>query len=185
MYFKIILTTLPLITLIILYIVESSINYKAKKIRDQAISYTAPITILIMSAPTFELWLTGSYISIINFLVVIGLLLIILGFALRIAVHLFWLKIIKLHNVRNEKLELITDGLYKSIRNPMWSSTLLLLLGFTFFSHSISSFLILIFFWLPLNAKQLKLEEEYLFKIYGDKFKKYLQKSWRLIPFLY
>lgn len=81
--------------------------------------------------------------------------------------------------------ELITTGLYKYIRHPMYSGTLLGVIGFALVSHSIFVSLItfVIYFWI--FKERLKYEEKLLEKTFGEKYQKYKASSYRLIPFLY
>jgi protein-S-isoprenylcysteine O-methyltransferase Ste14 len=87
--------------------------------------------------------------------------------------------------VVREDHELITTGLYKLLRHPMYSGTLLGVIGFAFVTQSIFISLITfaIYFWI--FNERLKYEEKLLEETFGDKYRKYRESSYRLIPFLY
>ncbi|MFX0085921.1 MAG: methyltransferase family protein [Candidatus Hodarchaeota archaeon] len=87
--------------------------------------------------------------------------------------------------VVRENHELITTGLYKYLRHPMYSGTLLGVIGFALVSQSILISLItfVLYFWI--FNKRLIYEENLLEKTFGEKYQKYKASSYRLIPFLY
>ena len=87
--------------------------------------------------------------------------------------------------VVREEHELITTGLYKFLRHPMYSGSLLGVIGFAFVTQSIFISLItfVIYFWI--FNERLKYEEKLLEGTFGEEYKKYKESSYRLIPFLY
>jgi protein-S-isoprenylcysteine O-methyltransferase Ste14 len=87
--------------------------------------------------------------------------------------------------VVREDHELITTGLYKYLRNPMYSGTLLGVIGFALVSQSIIISLItfILYFWI--FNKRIDYEEQLLEKEFGEEFQRYKASSYRLIPFLY
>ncbi|MFX0184521.1 MAG: methyltransferase family protein [Candidatus Hodarchaeota archaeon] len=87
--------------------------------------------------------------------------------------------------VVRENHELITTGLYRYLRHPMYSGTLLGVIGFALVSQSIFVSLItfVLYFWI--FNKRLIYEENLLEKTFGEKYQKYKASSYRLIPFLY
>jgi protein-S-isoprenylcysteine O-methyltransferase len=87
--------------------------------------------------------------------------------------------------VIRENHELITTGLYKYLRHPMYTGTLLGVIGFALVSQSIIISLITfsIYFWV--FKERIKYEETILEKTFGEKYRKYKGSSYRLIPFLY
>ena len=87
--------------------------------------------------------------------------------------------------VVREDHELITTGLYKYLRNPMYSGTLLGVVGFALVSQSIVISLItfILYFWI--FNKRIIYEEQLLEKEFGEKYQEYKASSYRLIPFVY
>ncbi|MHA2218352.1 MAG: methyltransferase family protein [Candidatus Hodarchaeales archaeon] len=87
--------------------------------------------------------------------------------------------------VVREDHELITTGLYKFLRHPMYSGTLLGVIGFAFVTQSVFVSLItfVLYFWI--FKERLKYEENLLEEAFGEKYLKYKESSYRLIPFLY
>jgi len=120
-----------------------------------------------------------------------GLFLFLIGAALRIKARLelnkkagfggyfrTWkVKILKDH-------QLVTDGLYKHIRNPIYLAEILRNLGFVLiFSSGYGSLQILlasIFLLFRIN-----LEEKILLAEFGEEYKKYKRNTKKLIPYIY
>lgn len=73
------------------------------------------------------------------------------------------------------------EGILKKVRHPLYSGSILILLGFIIFSPSLGNFInftcILIYIFIGI-----KLEEKKLVKIYGQKYAEYKTKVPMLIP---
>lgn len=80
--------------------------------------------------------------------------------------------------------KLIQTGPYKYLIHPSYTGQLGTLLSYTFLmkSYIIILFLCLIFSILP---KRMKLEEEMMKEEFGEEYTDYVNKRWRLIPFIY
>ena len=68
---------------------------------------------------------------------------------------------------------LVTSGIYKHTRNPMYLGFLLILVGWAAATANILSFLFLPAFVLYMNRFQIKPEERALVGIFGDEFTRY------------
>ena len=68
---------------------------------------------------------------------------------------------------------LVTSGIYRRTRNPMYLGFLLMLAGWATAIANMVAFLALPAFVLYMNQFQIKPEERALMSIFGDKFKKY------------
>ena len=83
-----------------------------------------------------------------------------------------------------KKHEIIGIGPYKYIRHPSYTGMLLFLIGFAFISRSLISLLGIIFpiigYWY-----RIKVEEKSLLLHLKKEYKGYMQKTFRLIPFLF
>jgi len=87
--------------------------------------------------------------------------------------------------VVRENHELITTGLYKYIRHPMYSGTLLDVIGFALVSQSIIVSLITFVLYSWIFKERINYEEILLEQTFGEKYQKYKASSFRLIPFIY
>ena len=110
----------------------------------------------------------------------IGILLFVLGWILGISA-LF--KFGTIPAIR-KKSNLITTGVYRVVRHPIYSGTIIAVLGWTILLKSIISivyfpFLFLLYFW------AIVVEERILIEQYGDQYLDYKKEvTKRLIPFI-
>jgi len=88
-----------------------------------------------------------------------------------------------LYRIKKEQ-QLITVGIYKYLRHPIYSAVLLELTGYQLLVNSYLSFIFLpliYFFFLH----QIHLEEKLLIKKYGQKYQNYRQKTKSILPFIF
>jgi len=111
-----------------------------------------------------------------------GLILILLGLIIR------WIAIFSLHQhftvdvavIQNHQL--LSTGIYRHIRHPAYSGSLLSFLGL---GLSFSNYLSILIIFVPVCAAflyRIAVEEKYLKAALGDTYLKYLQSTKRLIP---
>lgn len=84
----------------------------------------------------------------------------------------------------NSKEKLITDGLYKIIRNPTYLGLFILNIGvWIIWPTYLVSYLNICFFFLL--EVQVRCEEDFLEKIYGEEYINYKKTTYRYLPFIY
>ena len=88
------------------------------------------------------------------------------GYAIRITIQMGW------RNAFGEKRGLVTDGYFSKSRNPVYVATWVGLVGWALIANSILVS-ILLGFWAVLYLFAPMLEEPWLDKTYGDKFRAY------------
>jgi len=81
--------------------------------------------------------------------------------------------------------KLNTEGVYKYIRNPMYSGALIAVIGFGLVFRSIITLLIVSIFYFILFKMRIDEEERLLYEAFGEEFTDYKKKSKKLIPFFY
>ena len=74
---------------------------------------------------------------------------------------------------------LVTDGLYRISRNPMYFGFLTALLGVAVMLGNFSSILVVIGFFIVTNRWYIKFEEEVMAKTFGDRYAEYKAKTRR------
>lgn len=77
---------------------------------------------------------------------------------------------------------LVTEGIYKVCRNPMYLGNLLLLLGFGLFANSLLFILIFFPLFVFIYIAIIKAEEAFLFNKFGSQFADYTHQTNALIP---
>jgi protein-S-isoprenylcysteine O-methyltransferase Ste14 len=80
--------------------------------------------------------------------------------------------------------ELVTDGLYRYIRNPSYLGLLIGTLGWALAFRSIIGILLTVLLVVPLVAR-MQAEEALLGERFGEAYAAYRARSWRLIPWVY
>ena len=68
---------------------------------------------------------------------------------------------------------LVSTGLYKISRNPMYVGMLIMLFGFAVWLGSVTPFLVLPLFYFVITAMQIKPEERFLFEKFGAEYQTY------------
>jgi protein-S-isoprenylcysteine O-methyltransferase Ste14 len=81
--------------------------------------------------------------------------------------------------------KLITKGIYKNIRHPMYLGISLILLGLATALSSIYGILFLIILGVPVLLYRISAEEDMLIKEFGQEYLKYMERTKKLIPYIY
>lgn len=79
---------------------------------------------------------------------------------------------------------LVTDGLYRVIRNPSYLGLLVMLAGWALAFRSLCGLALAALFVPPLIARMTS-EEALLAKHFGAEYEAYRARTWRLIPYVY
>jgi protein-S-isoprenylcysteine O-methyltransferase Ste14 len=92
----------------------------------------------------------------------------------------FWDKL-----VIKEDHRLITEGIYAHIRHPIYSSYILLFMGYVVLFQAPISAMLFIAVLVVWYGSRISLEETMLIEKFGDAYRQYRTKTKRLFPFLY
>ena len=87
--------------------------------------------------------------------------------------------------ITEEDHKLCTEGVYKYIRNPMYSGGIIAVIGFGLVFRSVLTLLIVSIFYFIVLKMRIDEEERLLYETFGEEFTNYKKKSKRLIPFIY
>ena len=80
---------------------------------------------------------------------------------------------------------LITKGTYRYIRHPIYSSLILLIGGYSLAFFSIASTILFLIILGPFIIYRIKAEEKQLLELFGSEYLEYMQRTKRIIPFIY
>ncbi|MFX0054889.1 MAG: methyltransferase family protein, partial [Candidatus Hermodarchaeota archaeon] len=80
---------------------------------------------------------------------------------------------------------LVTTGMYQHVRNPQYLGFLLLLIGYSFSLGSIVVALLTMIGLFTIFRSRIRLEEELLLAAFGDEYREYMERTWRLVPRIY
>jgi protein-S-isoprenylcysteine O-methyltransferase Ste14 len=80
--------------------------------------------------------------------------------------------------------QLVTDGIYRTIRNPSYLGLLISVVGWALAFRSILG-LVLAALFVPILIGRMRSEERLLSGYFGAEYEAYRARTWRLIPFVY
>lgn len=83
-------------------------------------------------------------------------------------------------NIKENRLK--TNGSYKFVRNPCYSTFLILEIGLAFICHNLYLFMIPFLFWIEMTIVLKKTEEKWLAKLYGQEYLDYCKRVNRCFP---
>ena len=109
--------------------------------------------------------------------VILGIMFILYGFLLWYAAN-FKTKI----DTHIENNKLATKGVYSIVRNPIYSAFFMLCIGLIFIENNLILFIIPSVCWLYMTILLKNTEEKWLYKLYGNEYKRYCIKVNRCIP---
>jgi protein-S-isoprenylcysteine O-methyltransferase Ste14 len=81
--------------------------------------------------------------------------------------------------------QLVKEGIYSVVRHPIYSSYLLLFIGFCTMLQSFSGLGLLTVISIIWFGSRIQIEEAMLIDQFGDEYRNYQQQTKRLIPFVY
>ncbi|MFX0072924.1 MAG: methyltransferase family protein [Candidatus Hermodarchaeota archaeon] len=87
--------------------------------------------------------------------------------------------------ITEEDHQLFTEGVYRYIRNPMYSGTLIAVIGFCLVFRCIITLIVIFIYYFLIFRMRIIIEEKILIKKFGKQFEEYKKRTKRLIPFLY
>ncbi len=83
-----------------------------------------------------------------------------------------------------EDHQLITHGIYRFTRHPIYFGVLIAIMGAPVYAPSLYGFLVLSLLF-PIFLNRIRMEEEMLIEEFGDAYRTYRETTRKLIPFIY
>jgi len=120
-----------------------------------------------------------------NLLLYFGSVLIIVGMIIRFIAIRSLGKFFTVDLAIQDNHRLIMTGLYKYIRHPSYSGSLLSFLGFSLSLNNWLSFIIIMLPILVTFINRIYIEEKLLRKEFGSEYEEYSKRTKRLIPLIY
>jgi len=80
--------------------------------------------------------------------------------------------------------QLITHGIYKYVRHPVYSGVILRAFAIPIYATSLLGFLFALMA-IPLFNYRIGVEEKMLIEEFGDEYLEYTKAAWKLFPYLY
>ena len=153
-------------------------NYKPpKKLRALFIIHYAPILLMVLIGPITPIYGIWKLQSNVVISITIGIIIFIIGALVYFKWELFWEK--------NYHGQLITEGIFRYIRHPHYTSLLIIGFGLSIFFNSISALLIAIIA-VPIMIISIIDEEKLLIKQYGKEYIEFMKKTpWKILPYIF
>jgi protein-S-isoprenylcysteine O-methyltransferase len=81
--------------------------------------------------------------------------------------------------------QLINTGPYRYVRHPSYSGSMTMLLGFAVCMQNVASIIVVIVPSVSVTLWRIRVEEEALLGAFGERYRAYMQRTKRLVPFVY
>ena len=79
---------------------------------------------------------------------------------------------------------LVTTGLYRYVRHPIYTGTIIRLISIPVFTSSLPG-LVLALLSIPVLDYRIGIEEGMLVEEFGEEYERYRERTWRLFPYIY
>lgn len=112
----------------------------------------------------------------------LGILLFVLGFALTVVAQLAMGASWRIGVDRNEATALVTHGVFARVRNPIYTGILLVLAGMLLLVPSLLATAALACTWIALQLQVRAVEEAYLMRTHGERYRAYARQTGRFVP---
>lgn len=151
------------------------LKYRApKELRALFIVHYAPLLLVILLGPLTAFYGVWEIPADRFVTIVLGVIVFLLGAFVYFKWEIFWRK--------TYEGQLITDGIFRYIRHPHYTSLLVVGFGLALFFYSLVS-LFIAMVAIPVMIWSIIDEEKHLIRQYGEAYKKYMKKvPWRIIP---
>ena len=123
-------------------------------------------------------------LSVFPVLRIVGLALFIIGLTIMIVGQATLWRNYSGTVVIREDHQLVTHGIYRFTRNPIYLGLIMVVIGIPVFAASMYGFLISLLL-IPIILNRIRLEEELLTEEFQDAYQKYKETTKKLIPFIY
>lgn len=114
----------------------------------------------------------------------LGIILFIAGYALRLTSRIMLHKQFSVFVALQKEHKLITTGIYKWVRHPIYTAGVISFIGFILITNSLLGLLMGIFLMLPALLYRIHVEEQMLIAHFGKEYVEYKKKVKALIPWL-
>jgi protein-S-isoprenylcysteine O-methyltransferase Ste14 len=115
---------------------------------------------------------------------ILGLALYVIGLTIALVAQITLKRSYSSTLVIREDHQLVTHGIYRYTRNPVYLGVIIAIIGLPVFASSLYGLLIMSAL-IPIVLNRIRLEEELLTEEFQDAYQKYKETTKKLIPFIY
>ncbi|MEK6921635.1 MAG: isoprenylcysteine carboxylmethyltransferase family protein [Nanoarchaeota archaeon] len=114
----------------------------------------------------------------------LGIVLFIIGYALRLTARIELHKQFSVFVALQKEHKLVTTGMYKYVRHPIYTAGIISFAGFILIMNSVLSLLMAVFLVFPAVMYRIYIEEQMLIGHFGNEYVEYKKKVKALIPWI-
>ncbi len=156
-------------------------------IREDMLYFALP-AILVLSAGTgvivWDLVRQQGSLYILSVQSIVGLALFVIAFTIILVAHITLWRSYSSTLVIREDHQLITHGVYRFMRHPIYLGTIMCCIGIPVFVSSLYGLLTMLVL-IPVFLSRIRIEERLLTDEFGDAYRTYKEATSKLIPFIY
>ncbi len=115
---------------------------------------------------------------------IVGLALIVIGLTIAIVAQITLWRFYSSSLVIREDHQLITHGVYRLTRHPIYLGNIMFFIGVTVYASSLYGLLTMSAL-IPVFLNRIRIEERMLTEEFGDSYRRYKEATSKLIPFIY
>ena len=123
-------------------------------------------------------------LSLLSVQTIIGLALILLGYTILLISHFTLRRFHSSSLVILEDHQLVTHGIYRIVRHPIYLGAILVAIGIPVFVSSLDGLLIMLLL-IPIVLIRIRIEERLLGDEFGEEYQAYRKRTRKLIPFVF
>ena len=115
---------------------------------------------------------------------IVGLALIVIGLTIALVAHITLRRFYSSTLVIREDHQLITHGIYRFTRHPVYLGVIITIIGVPVYASSLYGLLTMSAL-IPLVLNRIRIEERMLTDEFGDAYRRYREATKKLIPFIF
>ena len=156
-------------------------------IRKDLLYFALPAILVLVAGMVLSGWdlvrqQDGLFVSSVqNF---VGVALIVIGLTIELVAQITLRHSYSSTLVIREDHQLITHGVYRFIRHPIYLGVILVFIGFAVYASSLYGLLAMSALF-PVFLNRIRMEERLLTEEFGDEYRTYKEATSKLIPFVY
>jgi protein-S-isoprenylcysteine O-methyltransferase Ste14 len=115
---------------------------------------------------------------------IVGLILFVTGLSIMIIGQVTLWKSYSSLLIIKKGQKLITHGIYRFIRHPIYFGFIVVAIGISIAASSLYGFLVMLL-EIPICLSRIRIEQKMLIEEFGDEYRKYMKTTKKLVPFIY
>ena len=155
-------------------------------IRKDLLAFALPGLIIFSAGLAVSAWSFGKRqsLDLLSVHAIAGMALVVIGLIIRVCAASTLRRFYSSTLVIRSDHQLITHGIYRFVRHPIYLGVLVSVIGMPVVASSLYGLLIMLIL-IPVILNRIRLEERMLTAEFGDSYRAYKKTTHNLIPFIY